>query len=446
MTSRIEQLMKLCMQQQASEAERNELLSLLQAAENEGEAKSLINAALEGETPVGDGIAAPMSGNGPDLSESVSAAMLEAIFQADAGREGEASGALGREGEASGAFGREGEGDAMGQAREADRKKLRRVVLKRLAYAAAIVLVIAAGILVAPVKKKSAPAGVVLPKQDIVKDIPPGGNKAILTLADGATISLDDCKKGDIARDGNARIVKGGDSGTLIYHAMAGNQQVVAYNTITTPRGGQYQLALSDGSKVWLNASSSLHFPTTFSGKERLVELTGEGYFEIARNTTMPFSITVNGVRVQVLGTHFNINAYRDEPVVRTTLIEGAVKVEVAGEALLLSPGQQAVTTGHRAVEGGADQWLKLDPAADLEEVMAWKEGIFNFKNLDIESIMRQISRWYDVEVVYQGKKPEGHFSGMISRNTPALTVLKMLEYGGVHFTIESKKIVIGNQ
>ena len=430
MTSRIEQLMKLCMQEGASEAERDELLRLLQAAENEGEAKSLINAALE-------------EGKGLDMSESVSAAVLDAIFQADTGKQGEA-GVMGGDGMV-GASGRERKerGRVLGREGGGDRERR----IRWVAYAAAVVLVIVVGMVVAPVKKKPAPAVVMAPKQEIVRDIPPGGNKAILTLADGATISLDDCKKGDIARDGNARIVKGGDSGTLIYHAVAGNQQDMAYNTITTPRGGQYQLTLSDGSKVWLNAFSSLHFPTTFNGKERAVELTGEGYFEVAKNTTMPFSITVNGVTVHVLGTHFNINAYRDEPVVRATLIEGAVKVEVAGQAVLLRPGQQAVTTGQRAVEGGADQWLKLDPAADLEEVMAWKQGIFNFKNLDIESIMRQISRWYDVEVVYEGgKKPEGHFSGMISRNTPALTVLKMLEYGGVRFTIESKKIVIGNQ
>ncbi|HEY4289581.1 MAG TPA: FecR domain-containing protein [Puia sp.] len=414
MTSRIEQLMKLCMQEEASEAERNELLRLLQAAENEGEAKSLIREVLEG-----------VQDNGRDMGESVSAAVLEAIFQADAGQEGEVGIVLGRKG------------------------KMNRVVWRRMAYAAAVVLLIAAGMVVALVKKKPAPVRVMAPRQNIVivRDIPPGGNKAILTLADGATISLDDCKKGDIARDGNAQIVKGGDSGTLIYHAVSGNQQAVAYNTITTPRGGQYQLALSDGSKVWLNASSSLHFPTTFGGKDRSVELTGEGYFEIARNTAMPFSISVNGVRVQVLGTHLNINAYHDERVVRTTLIEGAVKVESEGQAVLLRPGQQAVAAGEKAVAGGAERSLKLDPEPDLEEVMAWKEGIFNFKNLDIESIMRQISRWYDVEVVYEGgKKPEGHFSGMISRNTPALTVLKMLEYGGVHFTIESKKIVIGNQ
>jgi len=206
MTSRIEQLMKLCMQEEASEAERNELLSLLQATENEGEAKSLIYAALEG-------------GDGLDMSGSVSAAVLEAIFQADAGRQGEVDKVSGREG-------------------EVDRKKERVVFFRRMAYAAAVVLVVAMGMVVALVKRKPAPTVVTVQKQDIVKDIPPGGNKAILTLADGATISLDDAKKGDIARDGNAQIVKAGNGGTLIYHAVAGNQQAVAYNTITTPRGG----------------------------------------------------------------------------------------------------------------------------------------------------------------------------------------------------------------
>ena len=423
MTSRIEQLMKLCMQENASEAERKELLGLLQAAENEGETKNLIRQALEGTAKEWEDAASPVSGagdptvtpaeqDGLDISEEVSAAVLEAIFQADAGKE-----------------------------EEAEPGKVRMLFPRRrwVAYAAAALLAIVSGVLFFK-QNKTAPKPITLPKQDIVKEIPPGGNKATLTLADGATISLDDAKKGDIARDGNAEIVKAGSGGTLVYHAMAGKQEAIAYNTITTPRGGQYQLDLSDGSKVWLNASSSLRFPTTFNGKDRTVELTGEGYFEIARNTAMPFAITVNGVRVQVLGTRFNINAYHDEPAIRTTLIEGAVRVVAAEQAMLLKPGQQAV-----ASRGDAGS-LKLDPDADLEEVMAWKNEIFNFKNLDIETIMRQISRWYDVEVVYEGKKPEGHFTGMISRNTPALTVLKMLEYGGVHFTIASKKIVIGQK
>jgi hypothetical protein len=303
-------------------------------------------------------------------------------------------------------------------------------------YAAAAVVLLIAGVILFS-KKSAQPIVITAPKPAPVKDLPPGGNKAILTLADGAVINLDDAKNGDIARDGNARIVKPGNNGELVYHAMSGNQQAIVYNTVTTPRGGQYQLGLSDGSKVWLNASSSIHFPTTFNGKERAVELTGEGYFEIVRNTAMPFSVKVNGITIQVIGTHFNINAYKDEAAVRTTLIEGAVRVATAEQALLLRPGQQAVA-------GGEGRSLKLDPDADIEEVMAWKNGIFNFKNQDIAVIMRQISRWYDVEVVYEGKRPEGHFSGMISRNTPAYTVLKMLEYGGVHFRIVGGKIIIG--
>jgi hypothetical protein len=407
MSSRIKELMELCMQEKASEAERNELLRLLQVAENEEEAKMLIGAVLQGGQE-----------NGGDMSEGVSAAVLEAIFQADVSQQGE------------------GPWAEVDGRRGMSAVKTRGSIFRWMPYAAAAVVLLIAGIIL--FSKRSAQPFVITPPQPApVKDLPPGGNKAILTLADGAVINLDDAKNGDIARDGNARIVKPGNNGALVYHAMPGNQQAVVYNTVTTPRGGQYQLGLSDGSKVWLNASSSIHFPTTFNGKERVVELTGEGYFEIARNTAMPFSVTVNGIRVHVLGTHFNINAYHDEPVVRTTLIEGGLKVVAAEQTVLLRPGQQAV-----AGEDGRS--LKLDPGADLEEVMAWKNGIFNFKNQDIAVIMRQISRWYDVEVVYEGKRPEGHFSGMISRNTSAYTVLKMLEYGGVHFRIAGGKIIIG--
>ncbi len=409
MTSRIEQLMELCMQEEASEAERRELMGLLQAIGNEGEVKGLIYQALEGAMPVGMEDRDGVQGDGRDMPEGASAAVLEVIFESDAGLHDSAP-------DREGAFGRDDALDCEGALRETGRGKLRAGFFRRMGYAAAVVLVIAAGVVVAVVKNKPAPVVAGALEQEVVKDIPPGRNKAILTLADGATISLDDCKKGDIARDGNAQIVKGRDSGMLIYRAVAGGRQTVAgdpgtvaYNTITTPRGGQYQLALSDGSKVWLNASSSLRFPTTFAGTERSVELTGEGYFEIAKNTAMPFSINVNGVVVQVLGTRFNVNAYNDESVVRTTLVEGAVKVKRAGEVMMLRPGQQAVASGAvasgavisgvagaTAADGGEGS-LRLNPEADLEEVMAWKQGIFNFKNLDIESIMRQISRWYDV-------------------------------------------------
>ncbi|WP_431214512.1 FecR family protein [Puia sp. P3] len=193
---------------------------------------------------------------------------------------------------------------------------------------------------------------------------------------------------------------------------------------------------LADGSKVWLNASSSLVYPTTFTGKDRTVELTGEAYFQVAKKAGCPFFVNINGVRVEVLGTAFNINGYDDEPVIKTTLAEGVVRVEAAGRRLVLKPGQQAVSEGN----GKA---LRLEPDADLDEALAWKNGVFNFNRLDIGTVMRQISRWYDVDVVYEGVRPAGHFSGMISRNTSVSTVLKLLEFGGVHFRVAGQKIVI---
>lgn len=397
MTSRIRQLMQLYMEHRASDAERNELLELLQAAENEEEIKKGIRQALEEQdTTV------------PDMNEEVSAAVLEAIFLVDPGKVEDAD-------------------------RNESPSKKAIPLFRWLSYAAAMLLAIATGIFFF-IRARSTPAALPTPQQGVAKNIAPGGQKAILTLANGSTINLDDAHKGDIARDGSAAIAKTGNS--IVYHVLPGSPATVAYNTITTPRGGQYHLDLSDGSKVWLNASSSLHFPTTFTGKERTVALTGEAYFEIAKNSTMPFTVTVNGLQVKVLGTSFNINAYMDEPAMRTTLIDGAVSVVTSQQELTLKPGQQASAT-----DAGM---LKLD--ADLEEVMAWKNGIFNFKDLDIATIMRQISRWYDVEIVYEGKKPEGHFSGMISRNIPAQSVLKILEAEGIHFTIASNRIVIGSK
>ncbi len=358
MTSRIQQLIKLCMQEKASEAERNELLRLLQAAENEGEAKKMINEALNcpGEEGVLSGSGVGLPGDDRGISEDVSAAILEAIFQSDDGRQGEAA--------------------DDGQQGEVGRVIVRPVIA-RLAifrwvpYAAAVLLFIICGVVLLS-KRKTQPGVITSQKSDPVKDILPGGNKAILTLADGATINLDDAKKGDIARDGNARIVKPGNNGILVYHPMPGNRQTLVYNTVTTPRGGQYQLSLSDGSKVWLNASSSIHFPTTFNGQERAVELTGEGYFEIARNTAMPFVVKANGVTVQVLGTHFNINAYNDEGAVRTTLIEGVVRVATAEQALMLKAGQQAAAVGEQALAAAVGEQALA--AAGKIKALIWKK------------------------------------------------------------------------
>ncbi|MBS1664169.1 MAG: FecR domain-containing protein [Bacteroidetes bacterium] len=265
--------------------------------------------------------------------------------------------------------------------------------------------------------------------QDTKQDIPPGTNKAILKLASGKLIDLDDARAGAIT-GANAEIVKG-TSGAKLCYAPGQEPEI---NMVSTPRGGQYQIRLADGSTVWLNASSSLRFPTAFTGPDRTVELTGEAYFDIAKKSNIPFLVKINNTTVEVLGTEFNINGYDDEPSLKTTLVTGAVRVETAGKTLLLKPGQQTASQA----EG-----LHLTPNPDLEESLAWKNGTFNFNKLDITTIMRQISRWYDVDIVYEGPKPSGHFSGIISRNTPVSTVLKMLEYGGVHCKVAGKKIVI---
>jgi ferric-dicitrate binding protein FerR (iron transport regulator) len=215
----------------------------------------------------------------------------------------------------------------------------------------------------------------------------------------------------------------------------------LAYNTIATPRGGQYQLVLADGSKVWLNASSGLRYPTAFTGKERRVELTGEGYFEVAKNASMPFHVQVNQMDVEVLGTHFNINAYDDESAVKTTLLEGSVKVvkretaNVKENPIVLQPGQQAEMKPHSP--------LAINHSPNIEEVMAWKNGLFQFKAAGIETVLRQAARWYDVEFVYKGNIPE-KFSGQISRSANAEQLLKILELTGkVKFEINGKTIIV---
>jgi len=265
--------------------------------------------------------------------------------------------------------------------------------------------------------------------------IVPGSNKATLTLANGTVIALEDEKNGVLSQQGNAKIVKL-NSGQLAYNTArqpsAGSP--AAFNTLSTPRGGQYQLTLADGTVVWLNAASSLTFPTAFSGKERGVTLSGEAYFEIAANASQPFIVKVGNMQVKVLGTHFNVMAYGDEQTMNTTLLEGAVKVSGATREVLLQPGQQV-----RMDQAGA---LKV-AAANLDEVIAWKNGIFSFNNAGIEEVMRQIARWYDAEVVYPDGIPQDRFQGEINRNADIGTVLKILETSGVKFTVQGHKILV---
>lgn len=270
--------------------------------------------------------------------------------------------------------------------------------------------------------------------QQLKSVVAPGGNKAILTLSDGSTIILDDAKNGRVAKQGSTQIVKLAN-GQLVYNASDDKPAEVVFNSLTTPRGGQFKLTLPDGSEVWLNAASSIKYPTTFIGNERKVEISGEAYFEIAHNSAKPFKVSVNGMEVKVLGTHFNINAYNDEISVKTTLLEGSISLTKAGAAITLKPGQQ--------VQLGNGMKMKVIDNVDIDQVVAWKNGYFSFNRADLQTVMRQIARWYDVEISYEGKIPERQFGGKIDRNSNASEILKILEESKVHFSIEEKKIIV---
>ncbi|WP_184547820.1 FecR family protein [Mucilaginibacter sp. FT3.2] len=276
-------------------------------------------------------------------------------------------------------------------------------------------------------------------RSNVKIDFAPGGNKAMLTLSNGSKIILTDAKNGKLASQGNIAVTKTHD-GEVSYDASAstGPEKGArpSYNTITTPKGGQYQVLLADGSKVWLNSVSSISFPTSFTGKERHVEITGEVYFEVAKNKAKPFFVKAGSQEVQVLGTHFNINSYNDEPDIKTTLLEGAVKIRQLNNSFsaLLKPGQQAVNKLSGPIQVRD---------ADIEQVIAWKNGLFQINDASIEAIMRQAARWYDVDIEYEGKIPQRQFSGKIKRDVKASEFLQMLTYFNVHFSIEGRKIIV---
>lgn len=302
-------------------------------------------------------------------------------------------------------------------------------------------IAVAAGVLIAlsivwirEAKRGQPDKQVAIVNQSNANDIPPGVNKAILTLADNSTVVLNDVKEGTIAAQGNTSVVKQ-DSAVLTYQA-SGNNSEVLYNTITTPKGGQYQVILPDGSHVWLNAASSLRFPTAFAGNERTVTLTGEGYFEVTKNAAKPFKVKVNDMTVQVLGTHFNVMAYGDERSLNTTLLEGSVSIQSSSGTTLLKPGEQAQMN-----KSGAFKIVKDE--ASIDDAVAWKDQLFQFSDADIHTIMRQVSRWYDVEVEFRGDIRQS-FVATISRNMPVSGLLHLLELTNkVHFIIEGKKIIV---
>lgn len=298
-------------------------------------------------------------------------------------------------------------------------KKFKHRVLNWAKLAAAILLFILPGIYFLKYNKPKPTALTALTKPGPI-DVQPGGNKAILTLGDGSHIVLDSAQNGLLAHQGKTKIVKSGN-GHIAYNQTATGNTTTIYNTMTTPRGGKYDLQLADGTRVWLNASSSITYPIAFSGTERRVAITGEAYFEVAKNKAMPFKINVNGQQeVEVLGTHFNIMAYNDEAAVKTTLLEGSVKIVKNKLTSVLKPGQQAQLT--------ADGKLSVTDDADINAVMAWKNGQTLFVNEDIKTIMRQVSRWYDIDVEYQGDMPTRLFTGGISRESNLSVLLKVLE------------------
>jgi len=313
--------------------------------------------------------------------------------------------------------------------------------MRRWMMAAAVVLLLGVGVwLLAGRHASSGIASSPAIKEIKPIDVPaPNGNNAILTLADGSTVVLDSAKNGELVRQGDAQVSKS-NAGRLIYNAIGHMPSAIVYNTVSTRRGGQFQIVLPDGSKVWLNTVSSLRFPTAFTGTERVVELKGEAYFEVAKNAALPFVVHVGtredkGMDVRVLGTQFDVMAYDNEAEIRTTLLEGAVNVIKGDKSKVLAPGQQAKLDK----QGG----LTLDANADVELATAWKNGFTSFRSADIRSIMRQVERWYDIDVVYEGNVPDRTFSGGISRDANLSDLIRLLEVSKIHFKVEGRKLIV---
>lgn len=270
-----------------------------------------------------------------------------------------------------------------------------------------------------------------------VNTIVPGGKKAVLTLSNGKRILLESANPGELATEKGVKITKA-KRGEIIYDASnsARRSQESAMNKIETPKGGEYQIVLPDGTKVWLNASSSLSFPAVFTGNKRNVRLDGEAYFEVAASRSRPFEVLVNGASVCVLGTQFNITSYTDDNTFTTALVEGSVKVLKNDKEVLLKPGDQAIVDRTSS---------KINvSAANISDIIAWKNGYFVFHDEDIRSIMQKISRWYDIEVEYRGNVPEQKFGGAFNRSKSFVQLLHYLEkLGSVHFKIEGRRVIV---
>ncbi|MBV8254084.1 MAG: FecR domain-containing protein [Chitinophaga sp.] len=305
------------------------------------------------------------------------------------------------------------------------RRKVYPVWMKRTAVAASIAVLLGVGFSLMPKRKLTMHASVTVSPQPTT--VMPGSNKAVLFLDDGTPVALDDSIHPAI----NGAQVQGE---SLVYDQAGNTTNTVRYNTLRTPQGGQFTVVLPDGSKVWLNAASSLKYPTSFTDDHRTVELTGEAYFEIAADKNKPFFVAVNKMKVEVLGTSFNIMAYPDEHATTTTLVTGAVNVTNANATKRLLPGQQA-TLNHQ------EQFTVSD--ADVSAAIAWKEGKFEFNGEDIAVALRQLTRWYDLQLQIEEGAAEGHVSAAFPRTTSLENVLKMLELSGIHCQINDRQLIV---
>lgn len=274
-------------------------------------------------------------------------------------------------------------------------------------------------------------------KAATVKDVDaPATNRAMITLADGRMVYLDSAGNGELAVQGNVKLVKL-TNGQIAYETTSGEVLTeMKYNTLSNPRGSKViDMALADGSHVWLNAGSSVTYPIAFIGNERNVSVTGEAYFEVTHDKTKPFKVSKGDMSVEVLGTRFNVNAYDDEESIQVTLLEGSVEVKNQKSKVKIVPGQQAVIMNN--------QRLTVNKGVDLEQVMAWKNGSFYFNQAGIAEVMRQLSRWYDVKVQYEGKMPASKFGGEMGRDLSLSQVLRLLEKNEVHFRLEEKTVTV---
>lgn len=390
---KLKQLIDQYLQGNASAEERKELWRLVGNGSHDDQLDEHITATWSAEI------------NGPSMDAEKRQAILQRIFASSG----------------------EAEGERVGRVRKMYRRRW-----MVAASIAALVLAGAGGFFYLNRARPSAE----IASANKTNDILPGTTKGSLTLADGSVIILNDVPVGRLATQGRANIIKQ-DSGTLDYKQKENTTQPSAagLNTLATPRGGQYDLILPDGSKVWLNAASSITFPASFDGSERNVELSGEAYFEIAANPNKPFHVLLkDGTQVQVLGTHFNVMAYEDERQTEVTLLEGSVNVVKQKAAVRLHPGEQALI--------GKEGNITKD-GVDTSESVAWKNGLITFKDADIKTIMRQAARWYDVEVEYKGDVSQRIFTGSIARTSKLTQLLRILQLSNIHFNIEGRKIIV---